>query len=109
MISETQKRAALLICQYAALSTHLDAPDPHPVSVCSFVLDPAMLRAAYKDDCLRATDAGWVCPHRGAHLGSIKPSDLGVIVCPLHGLEWDAVTGKQHFREPELPLWPSTS
>ena len=46
MISETQKRAALLICQYAALSTYLDAPDPHPVSVCSFVLDPAMLRAA---------------------------------------------------------------
>ena len=77
---------------------HEDAP---PVYDMAFF---PKLRAAYKDDCLRATDAGWVCPHRGAHLGSIKPNDAGVIVCPLHGLEWDAVTGKQHFREPELPL-----
>lgn len=35
---------------------------------------------------------GWICPHRKASLGSVQIID-GIITCPLHGLQFDAVTG----------------
>jgi len=31
-----------------------------------------------------------ICPHQGAHLGSIAPDKYGNKVCPLHGLMWGA-------------------
>lgn len=34
-----------------------------------------------------------VCPHRGTYLGNLAPNAEGYIVCPNHGLCWDAVTG----------------
>ncbi len=34
-----------------------------------------------------------ICPHRGAHLGSVSPNEHGIITCPLHGLRWNAATG----------------
>lgn len=36
---------------------------------------------------------GWECPHRRAPLYNIIPDAKGRIVCPLHGLCWDAKTG----------------
>lgn len=49
---------------------------------------------AYDHQRLRRDANGvWICPHRGAPLGSIKPDECGVITCPLHGLRWCAATG----------------
>lgn len=39
-------------------------------------------------------ETGWVCPHRGFRLGSIEPDSNGIILCPLHGLQIDAASGK---------------
>lgn len=51
------------------------------------------MRKHYKDDCLRVTENGTFCPHRGVRLDTLKPVD-GVITCPLHGLRFYAATGK---------------
>lgn len=37
---------------------------------------------------------GLVCPHRGAHLGSLPVDADGNVVCPMHGLKWNLVTGE---------------
>jgi hypothetical protein len=45
--------------------------------------------------CVRDKAGGWICPHRNAPLGSIKPSGIErIITCPLHGLRIQADTGK---------------
>ena len=49
------------------------------------------LEAAYADAKLGPAR---VCPHRGADLSEIVPTDDGVIRCPLHGLGWCAETGR---------------
>lgn len=51
------------------------------------------LRAAFAGRRLIESRCGWVCPHRGAALGSIPPDANGVITCPLHGLQWKANSG----------------
>lgn len=55
------------------------------------------LESYYQADNLRAGSGGWVCPHRGAPLGSMLPDDDGCITCPLHGLRWHAETGSPAF------------
>ena len=37
---------------------------------------------------------GTTCPHQGTNLSGFVPDALGVITCPLHGLQWCAKTGK---------------
>lgn len=56
---------------------------------------------AYWSEILNARYAGrtWngpsrQCPHRGAPLAGIEPDEDGIVTCPLHGLEFDACTGK---------------
>lgn len=51
------------------------------------------LRAAFCSKQLIRGPDGWICPHRGAHMGSIAADTYGVITCPLHGLRWNAETG----------------
>lgn len=34
-----------------------------------------------------------VCPHKGTRLDNVKPQ-CGVIICPAHGMEFDAYTGE---------------
>jgi hypothetical protein len=41
----------------------------------------------------KSDEAGWICPHRGFHLGSVAPNSLGQVICPLHGLIIDATSG----------------
>lgn len=60
-------------------------PEPHNPKVRN-------LQTHYAGDLCRRSAFGFVCPHRGARLGSIAPVD-GVITCPLHGLRIDAATG----------------
>lgn len=50
------------------------------------------VRRVYAGRQCTKNEGGFVCPHRHAPLGSIKPHD-GVIVCPLHGLRINAETG----------------
>lgn len=52
------------------------------------------LREAFQGRHLIKSACGVVCPHRGAHLGSIPPDAHGVITCPLHGLRFNANTGE---------------
>ena len=52
----------------------------------------AAMQAHYAGQQCPRNRAGFVCPHRKVPLGSVEPKD-GVIVCPLHGLRIDAVTG----------------
>lgn len=40
----------------------------------------------------RTSKTGWICPHKRVPLGSFPIID-GVITCPLHGLQIDAVSG----------------
>lgn len=51
------------------------------------------LAAAYRDQKLKP---GLVCPHRGAELAGIPPQE-GIIICPMHGLQWRADTGELHI------------
>lgn len=37
---------------------------------------------------------GLICPHRGAHLGSMPVDAEGNVVCPMHGLKWNVATGE---------------
>lgn len=80
-----------------------EIPLPKPVwrrRICvraSFQFEPwdpriDKMRAHFAGTQCARNAGGWVCPHRQAPLGSIVPVD-GVIVCPLHGLWIDAVTG----------------
>lgn len=50
------------------------------------------LWGAYAGQRCRHGKSGFICPHRNFRLGSIEPVN-GVIVCPLHGLSINAVTG----------------
>lgn len=59
------------------------------------------LYAAYEGKQCARGKSGWICPHKNFPLGSIKPR-YGVIVCPLHGLNINAATGKV------LPVAPVT-
>ena len=52
------------------------------------------LATAYAGSRLVEGAHGWVCPHRGAHLGSIEPDGDGVVTCPLHGLRFCAKAGR---------------
>ena len=36
---------------------------------------------------------GWICPHKGVSLSSVKPSECGLLTCPGHGLVISAHTG----------------
>lgn len=54
------------------------------------------LEKAYADCRLKP---GLVCPHRGIPLAGV-PSEGGVIVCPGHGLAWNAATGEMVKRKP---------
>lgn len=58
------------------------------------------LRAHHATDKLHCGDHGWICPHRGAHLGSVAPDAQGIITCPLHGLRWHADTGEAETMTP---------
>lgn len=61
----------------------------------------AKLEAAFAADRLRRDANGlWVCPHKGAPLGSCPIEPDGTIICPLHGLVWHADSG--------LPAWAGT-
>jgi hypothetical protein len=51
------------------------------------------LEAAYRTSRLRHGPHGWVCPHKGAALGSCPVAPDGTIICPLHGLRWHADSG----------------
>lgn len=57
------------------------------------------LHAQFEGVIAHRGEHGLVCPHRGAPLGSIAPNERGHIVCPLHGLCWDAATGR-NIRDP---------
>lgn len=48
------------------------------------------LESAYADCRLKP---GLICPHRGAHLGSMPVDADGNVVCPMHGLKWNVATG----------------
>jgi len=37
---------------------------------------------------------GLICPHRGAHLGSMPVDEHGHVICPMHGLKWNVQTGE---------------
>ena len=52
----------------------------------------AKLAEAYREHSLKP---GLICPHRGADLSGIAPQD-GIIICPMHGLQWHAQTGTLH-------------
>lgn len=52
------------------------------------------LNAAFAGHQAKRGKPGWICPHRGAPLGSLAPDAHGVITCPLHGLRIDATTGR---------------
>jgi hypothetical protein len=46
-----------------------------------------------------------VCPHRGLPLASLPVGEDGLVVCPGHGLRWDAKTGELaqvHVTSPHL-------
>jgi hypothetical protein len=49
------------------------------------------LEAAYANCHLKP---GMICPHRGAHLGSMPVDAEGNVVCPMHGLKWNVATGE---------------
>jgi hypothetical protein len=51
----------------------------------------AALESAYAGCRLKP---GLICPHRGAHLGSMPIDADGNVVCPMHGLKWNVVTGE---------------
>lgn len=51
------------------------------------------LWAAFAGRQCKADATGWICPHRGAVLGSLPVKD-GVITCPLHGLRIAVLTGR---------------
>ena len=53
------------------------------------------LRKDYAGDAARRNAEGHlICPHRGARLDQLVPDAEGVITCPLHGLRFNADTGK---------------
>jgi len=60
----------------------MQLPDESPIA--------RRLIAAHADCELRDR----VCPHKGVSLMGIPVNDRGQIVCPGHGLKWNAVTGK---------------
>lgn len=68
---------------------------------------PVIFRAlheAYKDS--KLPDCR-ICPHRGYPLNQISPRE-GKLICPLHGLAWDAQTGANLPVEgPESSLNPA--
>ena len=49
------------------------------------------LERAYADTPLKP---GRVCPHKGANLSTMTPDKSGCVTCPLHGLRWNAETGR---------------
>jgi hypothetical protein len=49
-------------------------------------LEDSLEKATCKKSCR-------TCPHKGTPLDGVEPKD-GKITCPLHGLQWDAETGK---------------
>ena len=49
------------------------------------------LEAAYADTRLKK---GLVCPHKGADLSTFVPDEKDFVTCPLHGLQWNVVTGE---------------
>lgn len=70
-------------------------PSSYPRSLTTIYRSwPPALREAYADSAMVQTPRGPICPHKGAPLGSIPPDERGLIVCPLHGLCFDAKTGK---------------
>lgn len=46
------------------------------------------------DTARRNAEGHLICPHRGARLDQLVPDAEGVITCPLHGLRFNADTGK---------------
>jgi len=55
---------------------------------------PQWLHGLYEAYRRRRLKPGMVCPHRGADLTGMVLDEEGCVTCPLHGLRWNATTGK---------------
>ena len=75
----------------------LTLAEPYPATVWGWGMAKAFQNACLSED--------RICPHRGADLSSIEPEG-GIITCPLHGLMWDAETGRAMPLGTERPWTP---
>lgn len=71
---------------------------PYPEYPASFVHWMKDLSKAYRN--ARLID-GHICPHQGTDLTGIEPDRNGNVTCPLHGLCWNAKTGRLAYQHPE--------
>lgn len=74
----------------------------NPLETCGFMV--RALEPHFKDQ--KIDPKRPVCPHRQVCLKGL-PHDDGVLVCPAHGLRWDAKTGE--MLESKLEPWMSCS